>query len=83
MVGPCAFYECKGVRELRIPDGVENFGIAAFAGMKSLEKLYYYGDADGIPDYLFDGTENVTVYCKKGSEMAKFVKENDIKYTEE
>ncbi len=82
-IGPCAFYECKAVKELHVPAGVTNFGIAAFAGMESLVSLRYLGEAEDIPDYLFDGTENVVIRCKKGGKMAEYAKENDIKYTVE
>ena len=51
--------------------------------MVKLEKLYVKGDFKDIPEYAFDGTTNVTVYCKKDSEMAKYAEKNKIKFAVE
>ena len=84
MLSPGAFYECKSIKELTIPASVTSVNIATFAGMEKLETIRFEGDDFGeLPEYVFDGTKNVTIICKKDGKMAEYAEKNKIKYTVE
>ena len=54
-IGENAFYDCKSLTEISIPDGVTSIGDYAFAYCESLRKITIPDSVTSIGDYAFEG----------------------------
>ena len=54
-----AFYNCNGVTNIDIVDGVESIGNSAFYGCSDLETLYISNTIESIGDYAFAECNNL------------------------
>jgi hypothetical protein len=86
IVGSQAFSECKALRKLEFKEGLEAIGKAAFFSCTSLveahipssvnqleigESVWWWG--------IFEDCPNVTVFCKPGSAIHMYCRENKVK----
>lgn len=55
-----AFYECRNLKEITIPNGVTEIGEYAFRGCKSLESITIPDGVTTIGDYAFSYCDNLT-----------------------
>lgn len=70
-----------GITEATIPSSVKSIGIGAFRNCKSLKKITILDNVTSIsPEVFKNHNEDLTIYCYKDSEAAKYAIENDIKY---
>ena len=70
-----AFYNCKGVTNIDIVDGVKSLGSNAFYGCSNLETLYISNTIESIGDYAFAECNNI-LDIKTGSKKAITASEN-------
>lgn len=66
------FYGCKSLEHIEIPNGVTEIGSSAFSDCYSLRELRIPGSVTSIGYGAFAGCENLTVYCRRGSEAARY-----------
>ena len=52
-IADAAFYECKGITAVVIPDSVRVIGVSAFSGCKALESVVLPAELTEIQDYTF------------------------------
>ena len=64
-----AFYNCNGVTNIDIVDGVKSIGNSAFYGCSDLETLYISNTIESIGDYAFAECNNI-IDIKIGSKKA-------------
>ena len=70
-----AFYNCNGVTNIDIIDGVKRIGNSAFYGCSDLETLYISNTIESIGDYAFAECDNI-LDIKIGSKKAIAASEN-------
>ena len=70
-----AFYNCIGVTNIDIVDGVKSIGNSAFYGCSDLETLYISNTIESIGDYAFAECDNI-LDIKIGSKKAITASEN-------
>ena len=70
-----AFYNCNGVTNIDIVDGVKSIGNSAFYGCSDLETLYISNTIESIDDYAFAECNNI-LDIKIGSKKAITASEN-------
>ena len=70
-----AFYNCNGVTNIDIVDGVKSIGNSAFYGCDDLETLYISNTIESIGDYAFAECNNI-LDIKIGSKKAITASEN-------
>ena len=74
-----SFYGSSKLTEVTIPEGINRIGMLSFIGCSSLEKAiflgdapYWFGDLVGtdqiMPDMVFSGASNFTIYFNEGAE---------------
>lgn len=68
-----AFYSCKGITDVYIPDSVTAFGSSVFS------RETEYDAQTGTSTYV----ATLTIHCGKGSAAEKYAIENDIPYVTE
>ena len=69
-IGFRAFYGCKDLESVSIPEGVTNMGYNAFEGCASLESITIPNGVTDVIDYLFFGCESLrTVAIPDGVEV--------------
>ena len=70
-----------GVTEITIPNSVKEIGYDAFADCKELKKITILDNVTNISFDVFKNHDNdLTIYCYKDSEAAKYAIKNNIKY---
>ena len=69
------FYGCTSLKQIKIPDGVTEIGSSAFGDCYSLMELRIPSAVTSIGYGAFTGCENLTVYCRRGSEAARYFDE--------
>ncbi len=52
-IAPRAFYGCKSLKQVFLPETVKSIGSYAFAECRGLEKLHFPGSVERIGDYAF------------------------------
>ena len=62
-----AFYGCTSLETVTIPSGVTLLRNCAFCDCPNLRAVYFKGDAPQQANYVFDSTENVTMYYQDGT----------------
>lgn len=82
-----AFGGCKKIKTLTIPESVESIGGSAFEGCKNLKKLYIPSGVVKLGENeitnntaLFDSSDNIVLYVKKGSPAQDYAEELGLKY---
>lgn len=66
-IGEPVFRNGETVKNIQIPDTVAVIGERAFANCPVLESVSFKGDAPAEAEGVFEGSENVTVYYRKGT----------------
>ena len=66
------FYGCESLKKLEIPEGVTSIGSGAFGGCFALEEVRIPASVNDIAYGTFVGCEKLTVYCRRGSEAARY-----------
>lgn len=66
------FYGCKSLKKLEIPEGVASIETGAFSGCFALEEVRIPASVKYIAYGTFVDCENLTVYCRRGSEAARY-----------
>lgn len=69
------FYGCTSLKHIEIPNGVTEIGGLAFSDCYALEELRIPSSVTSIGYGAFSGCENLTVYCRRGSEAARYFDE--------
>ncbi len=62
-----AFYDCTSLETVTIPSSVTLLRNCAFYDCPNLRAIYFKGDAPQQANYVFDSTENVTMYYQDGT----------------
>lgn len=62
-----AFYSCTALETATIPASVTLLRNCAFCNCPNLYAVYFAGDAPIHANYVFDSTENVTMYYQEGT----------------
>ena len=62
-----AFYGCTSLETVTIPSSVTLLRNCAFCDCPNLRAVYFKGDAPQQANYVFDSTENVTMYYQDGT----------------
>lgn len=62
-----AFYDCTSLETVTIPSSVTLLRNCAFCDCPNLRAVYFKGDAPQQSNYVFDSTENVTMYYQDGT----------------
>lgn len=62
-----AFYGCTSLETVTIPSSVTLLRNCAFCDCPNLRAIYFKGDAPQQANYVFDSTENVTIYYQDGT----------------
>ena len=62
-----AFYGCAALETVTIPASVTLLRNCAFCDCPNLRAAYFEGDAPQQANYVFDSTENVTIYYRDGT----------------
>ena len=62
-----AFYGCTSLETVAIPSSVTLLRNCAFCDCPNLRAVYFKGDAPQQANYVFDSTENVTMYYQDGT----------------
>lgn len=62
-----AFYGCTSLETVTIPSSVTLLRNCAFCDCPNLRAVYFKGDAPQQANYVFDSTENVTMYYQNGT----------------
>ena len=62
-----AFYGCTSLETVTIPSSVTLLRNCAFCDCPNLRAIYFKGDAPQQANYVFDSTENVTMYYQDGT----------------
>ena len=75
-----AFSDCQKLTNINIPNSVTKLGRYAFAGCKSLEKIYILKNVTTIDGELFDKSDITTVYCNNNSKALENAKKYNVKY---
>ena len=70
-----AFYNCKGVTNIDIIDGIKGIGNSAFYGCSELETLYISNTIESIGDYAFANCNDI-LDIKIGAKKAITANEN-------
>ena len=60
-IGDSAFYGCKSLRSITIPDSVTSIGDEAFSGCESLERIKIPDSVTSIGDEAFSGCESLGI----------------------
>ena len=78
---PSSLCENTGVTEITIPNSVKKIENNAFKDCKNLKKITILDNVTNISFDVFKNHDNdLTIYCYKDSEAAKYAIKNDIKY---
>ena len=78
-IGPFAFFGCKYLKSVIIPEGVETIGEAAFEFVE-LNEIILPKSLNEIGERAFE--KKVIIKAPKGSYAIKWAKENNMKYEE-
>ena len=62
-----AFYGCTSLETVTIPSSVTLLRNCAFCDCPNLRAIYFKGNAPQQANYVFDSTENVTMYYQDGT----------------
>ena len=62
-----AFYGCTALETAAIPASVTLLRNCAFCDCPNLRAVYFGGDAPQQANYVFDATENVTMFYQEGT----------------
>ena len=62
-----AFYGCTSLETVTIPSSVTLLRNCAFCDCPNLRAVYFKGDTPQQANYVFDSTENVTMYYQDGT----------------
>ena len=77
-IGPRAFYGCVGLRDIKLPDGVERIGEQAFYGCYKLKSINIPLALKELPRNAFEGcTELERIYLEKGSPADKVLSKSE------
>ena len=66
------FYDCASLKSIVIPDGVTSIEAGAFGECFALEEIRIPASVENIAYGTFVNCENLTVYCRRGSEAARY-----------
>lgn len=77
------FYGCESLKRIEIPEGVEKIEYEAFCECYALEELRIPSTVSSISYSAFLGCSRLTLYCRRGSEAARFAEVNEINCVEE
>ena len=75
-----AFYGCRNLEELILPEWTRVIENKAFGECTNLEKIYIPENIYEIAEDAFMECPNVTLYVTKGSYAEEYAKENDLSY---
>ena len=78
-IGPKAFQQCSSLTQLIIPYGVKNIGYYAFVQCDNLTSITIPKSVKDLI-YPFYETDNLTIYCEKGSYAEIYARNNNISY---
>jgi hypothetical protein len=86
-IGVSAFDFCRNLREVKIPDSVEEIGSQAFAYCDNLKKITIPKSVTKIGDSVFDLPDSepkFVICCEKGSCADEWAENNNlaVEYTE-
>lgn len=79
-IGDNAFASLTDITEVRISAGIASIGPGAMSDCPALNAVYIPKTVTNIAIGAFDGSDNVTIYCSKGSYAEQYAISNNIKY---
>ncbi len=82
-IGMNAFEGCESLEEITLPDGFTTLGDKPFENCRNLKKLVVPDTTVNFGYRVFDcdpGIVRLTVYCSKGSCVARYIAESDVSY---
>ncbi len=80
-IGAYAFYACTTLTKVVIPNTVTTIGNYAFAYCIELKHIEIPSSVKTIGNNVFRSSNNVVIYCPKGSQAYKYANSNGISYT--
>ena len=69
-----AFYSCKGLKSIVIPDSVTSIGDRAFYGCKGLTSIVIPDSVTSIGNHAFRGCTGLAIYCEASSKPSEWKK---------
>ncbi len=79
-IGKEAFYSCKNLKEIELPDGLLTIGKYSFAKCKNLKEITIPDSVQKISNYAFYKSNNVVIKGNKNSYAHKYAKDKKIKF---
>ena len=81
VIGRSCFKDRITLESVKISDGVKAIDALAFMNCSSLERIYIPSSVTSIDDKAFyDASDNLTIYCYRGSTAREYAIENNIDY---
>ena len=80
-IGDNAFYDCRNITQLTIPDGVANIGRGAFFGCKKATAINVPSSVKNIGDYAFagcDGLADSNGFVIRDGVLCNYAKTGDV-----
>ena len=76
-IGDSAFFRCKNLRHVKIPQSVRTLGRWVFHGSSRLEYLDIFHDPEYIGPWIVN--KSCTIRCRKGSKIDAYCDEYELK----
>ncbi len=80
-IGNSAFFNCTGLTNMDIPEGVTSISNSAFYGCKGLRGVNTPSSVTSIGGDSFTDCENLIILCKQGSYSQQYASERGIRFT--
>jgi hypothetical protein len=69
-IGSYAFYNCRGLTTITIPDSVTSIGTRTFYGCTNLQSIIIPNSVISIDSYTFYGCTNLTIYTEVSNRLS-------------
>ncbi|MDE5548583.1 MAG: leucine-rich repeat domain-containing protein, partial [Clostridia bacterium] len=71
-IGEQAFWACTSLAKLDLPSGLQSIGTLAFAFCTALKEIIIPRSVETMGTYVFQGAQNITIYCEAASKPNKW-----------
>lgn len=80
LISNTAFYNCKGLTQVILPDTLESIGANAFANCPLLSKVVIGRNVNSISNIAFKDSPNTVIYCYYNTYAHEYAVNNNIPY---